>query len=90
MLIVLCVLSMVLGNLIAIAQTNIKRMLAYSTIANMGYMLLGFLTANRYGFSAAMFYTVVVRADEPRVVRHRPAAVARRASRATSSTTSRA
>ncbi|HET6803467.1 MAG TPA: NADH-quinone oxidoreductase subunit N, partial [Casimicrobiaceae bacterium] len=52
------VLSMVLGNLIAIAQTNIKRMLAYSTIANMGYMLLGFLTASRYGFSAAMFYTV--------------------------------
>jgi NADH-quinone oxidoreductase subunit N len=58
MLIVLCVLSMVLGNLIAIAQANIKRMLAYSTIANMGYMLLGFLTANRYGFSAAMFYVV--------------------------------
>jgi NADH-quinone oxidoreductase subunit N len=58
MLIILCVLSMVLGNLVAIAQTNIKRMLAYSTIANMGYMLLGFLTANRYGFSAAMFYTV--------------------------------
>ena len=58
MLIILCVLSMVLGNLIAISQTNIKRMLAYSTIANMGYMLLGFLTANRYGFSAAMFYTV--------------------------------
>jgi len=58
MLIILCVLSMVLGNLIAIAQTNVKRMLAYSTIANMGYMLLGFLTANRYGFSAAMFYTV--------------------------------
>jgi NADH-quinone oxidoreductase subunit N len=43
---------------IAIAQTSIKRMLAYSTIANMGFMLLGFLTANRYGFSAAMFYTV--------------------------------
>ena len=58
MLIVLCVLSMVLGNLIAISQTNLKRMLAYSTIANMGFMLLGFLTANRYGFSAAMFYTV--------------------------------
>ncbi|HSQ80709.1 MAG TPA: NADH-quinone oxidoreductase subunit N, partial [Casimicrobiaceae bacterium] len=58
MLIVLSVLSMVLGNLIAISQTNIKRMLAYSTIANMGYMLLGFLTANRYGFSAAMFYVV--------------------------------
>jgi len=58
MLIVLCALSMVVGNLIAIAQSSIKRMLAYSTIANMGYMLLGFLTANRYGFSAAMFYTV--------------------------------
>jgi len=58
MLIVLCLLSIVIGNLIAIAQTNIKRMLAYSTIANMGFMLLGFLTANRYGFSAAMFYTV--------------------------------
>ena len=58
MLIVLSVLSMLVGNLIAIAQTNIKRMLAYSTIANMGYMLLGLLTANRYGFSAAMFYTV--------------------------------
>jgi NADH-quinone oxidoreductase subunit N len=49
---------MVLGNLVAIAQSNLKRMLAYSTIANMGYMLLGFLTANRYGFSAAMFYTI--------------------------------
>jgi NADH-quinone oxidoreductase subunit N len=58
MLKVLCLLSMVLGNLIAIAQSNIKRMLAYSTIANMGFMLLGFLTADREGFSAAMFYTV--------------------------------
>ncbi len=59
MLIVLSVLSMVLGNLVAIAQSNIKRMLAYSTIANMGYMLLGLLTADRYGYSAAMFYVVV-------------------------------
>ena len=58
MLIVLSLLSMVLGNLIAIAQANIKRMLAYSTIANMGFMLLGFLTADLNGFSAAMFYTV--------------------------------
>ena len=44
--------------MIAIAQTNIKRMLAYSTIANMGYMLMGFLAANLNGYSAAMFYTV--------------------------------
>ena len=58
MLIVLSLLSMVLGNLIAIAQTDIKRMLAYSTIANMGYMLMGFLAADRNGFSAAMFYSV--------------------------------
>jgi len=58
MLIVLSLLSMVLGNLVAIAQTNIKRMLAYSTIANMGFMLLGFLAADLNGYSAALFYTV--------------------------------
>ena len=65
MLIVLCVLSMVLGNVVAIAQTSIKRMLAYSTIANMGFMLLGFLSVavdgsrtTLDGYSAAMFYTV--------------------------------
>ncbi len=58
MLGVLAVLSMILGNVIAIAQTNIKRMLAYSTIANMGYMLMGFLTGSLNGYSAAMFFTV--------------------------------
>jgi NADH-quinone oxidoreductase subunit N len=58
MLIVLAVLSMVLGNLVAIAQVNIKRMLAYSTIANMGFMLMGFLAADLNGYSAAMFYVV--------------------------------
>ncbi len=58
MLIVLSLLSMVLGNVIAIAQTNIKRMLAYSTIANMGFMLMGFLAGNLDGFTAAMFYSV--------------------------------
>jgi NADH-quinone oxidoreductase subunit N len=58
MLIVLALLSMVLGNLIAIAQSNIKRMLAYSTIANMGFMLMGFLAADLNGYSAALFYTV--------------------------------
>ena len=58
MLVVLSLLSMILGNVIAIAQTNIKRMLAYSTIANMGYMLLGFLAANLAGYGAAMFYVV--------------------------------
>ncbi len=58
MLIVLAVLSMVLGNVVAIAQTSIKRMLAYSSIANMGFMLMGFLAANPNGYSAAMFYAV--------------------------------
>ncbi len=58
MLIVLALLSMVLGNVVAIAQTSIKRMLAYSSIANMGYLLMGFLAANPNGYSAAMFYAV--------------------------------
>jgi NADH-quinone oxidoreductase subunit N len=65
MLVVLCVLSMILGNVVAIAQTSMKRMLAYSTIANMGFMLLGFLSVTGDGsrttldgYSAAMFYTV--------------------------------
>jgi NADH-quinone oxidoreductase subunit N len=58
MLVVLSLLSMVLGNVIAIAQTSIKRMLAYSTIANMGFMLLGFLGTSNDGYSAAMFYTI--------------------------------
>ncbi len=58
MLLILSLLSMILGNLIAIAQSNIKRMLAYSTIANMGFMLMGFLAANLDGYSAAMFYAV--------------------------------
>ena len=58
MLIVLCVLSVTLGHVVAIAQTNLKRMLAYSTIANMGYVLMGFLAADVNGYSAAMFYMV--------------------------------
>jgi NADH-quinone oxidoreductase subunit N len=58
MLIVLALLSMVFGNVVAIAQTNIKRMLAYSSIANMGFMLMGFLAANPNGYSAAMFYSI--------------------------------
>jgi len=58
MLIVLSVLSMGLGNLLAIAQTNIKRMLAYSTIANVGFLLLGLLAGTPEGYAAAMFYTI--------------------------------
>jgi len=58
MLLILSILSMIAGNLVAIAQTNIKRMLAYSTIANMGFLLLGFFAATPNGYSAAMFYAV--------------------------------
>ena len=58
MLLVLSLLSMLFGNIIAIAQSSIKRMLAYSTIANMGFMLMGFLGATNDAYSAAMFYTV--------------------------------
>jgi NADH-quinone oxidoreductase subunit N len=59
MLTVLAVLSMAVGNLLAIAQTNIKRMLAYSTISHIGFLLLGIIAATRSGYSAAMFYTIV-------------------------------
>jgi len=58
MLLVLSLLSMLFGNIIAIAQSSIKRMLAYSTIANMGFMLMVFLGATSDAYSAAMFYTV--------------------------------
>ncbi len=53
------VASLALGNVVAIAQTNVKRMLAYSTIGHVGFILLGFSTASRDGTEAALFYTVV-------------------------------
>jgi NADH-quinone oxidoreductase subunit N len=59
MLVVLAALSMLLGNVVAIAQTNIKRMLAYSTISHVGFVLLGVLAASPAGYAAAMFYTIV-------------------------------
>lgn len=57
-LIVVSILSMFFGNLLAIAQTNLKRMLAYSSISHIGYTLLGILAgpASTNGYSAAMFY----------------------------------
>jgi len=57
MLIVLCVLSLGIGNLVAIAQTNLKRMLAYSTISHVGFIFMGFIAGTEDGLSAAMFYT---------------------------------
>jgi len=59
MLVILAILSMGLGNVIAIAQTNIKRMLAYSTISHVGFIFLGILAASPEGYGAAMFYAIV-------------------------------
>src|SRR6266481_4005796 len=56
MLVVLSVLSMAIGNIVAIAQSNLKRMLAYSTISHVGYILLGILSGTAQGYQAAMFY----------------------------------
>ena len=58
MLIILSVLSMAIGNVVAVAQTNLKRMLAYSTISNVGFILLGILAGTPFGYRAALFYTV--------------------------------
>lgn len=59
MLVLLAILSMAIGNIVAIAQTNIKRMLAYSTISHMGFLLLGIIAANALGYAASMFYVIV-------------------------------
>jgi len=59
MLAILAVLSMAVGNITAVVQTNIKRMLAYSTISHMGFFLLGMLAGNAEGYGAAIFYVVV-------------------------------
>jgi NADH-quinone oxidoreductase subunit N len=58
MLVVLAVLSMAIGNIVAIAQANLKRMLAYSTISHVGYVLLGILSGTSQGYQAAMFYMI--------------------------------
>ena len=59
MLIVLCVLSLVIGNVVAIVQPNLKRMFAYSTVSHVGYIFMGFIAGTEEGIQAAMYYTVV-------------------------------
>jgi NADH-quinone oxidoreductase subunit N len=56
---IMIVLSLLIGNVVAIAQTNIKRMLAYSTISHVAFLLLGFLSGSPAGYASALFYTVV-------------------------------
>ena len=59
MLVILAMLSLIVGNVTAIAQTNLKRMLAYSAIAQMGFVLLGMLSIfDDHAFSASMFYAI--------------------------------
>ena len=58
MLSVLAYLSLFIGNVVAIAQTNIKRMLGYSTIAHMGFVAFGLMTVTVNGISAVLFYTI--------------------------------
>lgn len=58
MLVLLSVASMTIGNFVAIAQLNIKRMLAYSTISHIGFVLLGFIAIGENGYSSAMFYVI--------------------------------
>lgn len=59
MLTILAVLSMAIGNVVAIAQSNIKRMLAYSSISHMGFFFLGIVNATPNGYSSALFYVLV-------------------------------
>ena len=59
MLAALAVLTLVVGNVVALVQTNLKRMLAYSTIANVGFIVLGFVAGTPDGYAAALYYTLV-------------------------------
>src|SRR5581483_10001976 len=59
MLSVLAILSLVVGNTVALVQTNIKRLLAYSTISNVGFIILGFVAGTPGGYTAALYYTLV-------------------------------
>ncbi len=59
MLLILALLSVAAGNLIAIAQHNLKRMLAYSTISHMGFFLFGIASGSAQGYSASLFYVLI-------------------------------
>ena len=59
LIIAISILSLVIGSFVAIMQTNLKRMLAYSGIGHIGFLLLGVVAASPEGYSAAMFYILV-------------------------------
>jgi NADH-quinone oxidoreductase subunit N len=54
----LAVLSLIVGNVVAIAQSNLKRMLAYSAISNVGFIILGFVSGTQSGYAASLFFTL--------------------------------
>jgi len=58
MLAALAVLTLIVGNVLALVQSNLKRMLAYSTIGNVGFILLGFVAGTADGYAAALYYTL--------------------------------
>lgn len=58
MLVIVALLSALLGNVVAVAQTNLKRMLAYSAIGNVGFILFGFIAGTEQGYEAALYYTI--------------------------------
>lgn len=58
-ILVMSLLSAILGNLLAVVQTNIKRLLAYSAISHIGYALFGILAGNEAGYAAALYYILV-------------------------------
>jgi NADH-quinone oxidoreductase subunit N len=58
MLVIVALLSALLGNVVAVAQTNLKRMLAYSAIGNVGFILFGFVAGTEQGYEAALYYTI--------------------------------
>ena len=78
MLVIMAVLSMAIGNITAIAQTNLKRMLAYSTISHMGFLLLGFTGGRHQRLYFGHVLHAHLRAHEPGLVRHDHAVVAQR------------
>ena len=70
---VVAILTMVVGAVLSVTQTDIKRMLAYSSIAHAGFILVGVLAFDRAGVSGVMFYLVCLRLHDHRRLRHRGA-----------------
>jgi NADH-quinone oxidoreductase subunit N len=69
MLFMIAVLTMTLGNIGALLQTSAKRMLAYSSIAHSGYMIIGVIAGPGFGFNAVLLYLLHLRRDEHRRLR---------------------